>query len=110
MKLRELIVGILDSKKAKQINVIDISGISILADYFIICTGTSATHVKALADELEMRLEEAGIRRSHCEGYDSANWILADYGEVVVHIFKEDDRKFYNLERLWADGIVGLGI
>lgn len=101
----EKILGILEDKKAKDINVIDIQGISILADYFVICHGTSTTHIKALADELETKMEEAGYRYLHREGYNSARWILMDYGEVVVHIFHEEDRGFYNLERLWSDGV-----
>ena len=101
----EMISTILDDKKAKDVSVIDIRGISILADYFVICHGTSTTHIKALADELEMKMEKAGCRYLHREGYNSARWILMDYGEVVVHIFHEEDRNFYNLERLWSDGV-----
>jgi ribosome-associated protein len=100
------IVEILDSKKAKDINVISIESISILSDYFVICNGTSSTHIKTLADELEEKMEELGLRCIHKEGYNSARWILLDYGEVIVHIFHEEDRGFYNLERLWSDGVL----
>ncbi len=100
------IVEILDSKKAKDINVISIENISSLSDYFVICNGTSSTHIKTLSDELEEKMEELGLRCYHKEGYNSARWILLDYGEVVVHIFHEEDRGFYNLERLWADGVL----
>lgn len=100
------IVEILDSKKAKDINVISIENISSLSDYFVICNGTSSTHIKTLADELEEKMEELGLRCYHKEGYNSARWILLDYGDVVVHIFHEEDRGFYNLERLWADGVL----
>lgn len=99
-------VEILDSKKARDIDVIDISGISVLADYFIICSGTSSTHIKALADELEEKMSEAGYQCLRKEGYDSAGWILLDYGDIVVHIFREEERGFYKLERLWSDGIL----
>lgn len=105
-ELTERIVEILEGKKAKDIDIINIENISILADYFIVCNGTSTTHIKTLADELEIKMEEQGYRCLHKEGYDSARWILLDYGQVVVHIFNEEDRKFYNLERLWSDGII----
>jgi len=101
----EKIVEILEGKKAKDVSAIDIKGVSILADYFVICSGTSKTHIKTLADEVEMKMNEAGCKLLHREGYNSARWILLDYGDVVVHIFHEEDRQFYNLERLWADGI-----
>jgi len=105
-ELAEKIVSILEEKKAKDLNIIDIREISILADYFVICSGTSTTHIKTLADEVEEKMLEAGIELLHKEGYNSARWILLDYGEVVVHIFHEEDRQFYNLERLWADGVM----
>ncbi|MCX7745667.1 MAG: ribosome silencing factor [Clostridia bacterium] len=99
-------VSVLEEKKAKDISTIHIENVSILADYFVICSGTSVTHIKALADELDAKMEEIGFRYSHKEGYNSARWILMDYGDVVVHIFHEEDRNFYNLERLWSDGIM----
>ncbi|HHV30018.1 ribosome silencing factor [Acetivibrio mesophilus] len=100
------IVSILEEKKAKDLNTIDIREISILADYFIICSGTSTTHIKTLADEVEEKMEQAGIELIHKEGYNSARWILLDYGDIVIHIFHEEDRGFYNLERLWSDGVM----
>ncbi|NJD01417.1 MAG: ribosome silencing factor [Ruminiclostridium sp.] len=103
-KIVDKAVGILEDKKARDIEVIDISEVSTLADFFVICNGTSITHIKTLADELELKMAEAGYRYYHKEGYNSARWILMDFGEVVVHIFHEEDRSFYNLERLWSDG------
>jgi ribosome-associated protein len=100
------IEGILDEKKAKDISTISIKEISILADYFVICSGTSIPHIKSLADEVEDRMEKENIMLLHKEGYNSARWILMDYGSVVIHIFHEEDRDFYNLERLWADGVM----
>ena len=100
------IEGILDEKKAKDISIISIKEISILADYFVICSGTSVPHIKSLADEVEERMEKENVKILHKEGYNSARWILLDYGSVVIHIFHEEDRDFYNLERLWADGIM----
>jgi len=103
-KIADTAYGILEEKKARDIEIIDISEVSILADYFIICSGTSTTHIKAIADEVEFKMGEAGYNMIHREGYESARWILLDFGEVVIHIFHEEDRSFYNLERLWSDG------
>lgn len=102
----QIIVDILEGKKAKDISTINIEGISTLADYFVVCSGTSSTHIRSLADELEVKMEEAGYKILHKEGYDSARWILIDYGDVIVHIFHEEDRSFYKLERLWSDGLI----
>ena len=98
------IVKILDSKKALDIRVIGISDLTIIADYFVLATGTSNTQVKALADEVEYQLKRQDIMPNRIEGYNSSSWILVDYGNVVVHIFQKDTRDFYSLERLWADG------
>jgi len=103
-KIADKAYEILEDKKARNIEIIDISEVSILADYFIICSGTSTTHIKTLADELDFKMGEAGFNMIHKEGYESARWILLDFGELVVHIFHEEDRDFYNLERLWSDG------
>jgi ribosome-associated protein len=104
-QLSEKIVNILEDKKAIDIVVINIENVTVIADCFVICNGTSTTNIKALADELEKRLSlEDGIKLSRREGYNSARWILLDYGDVVVHIFHEEDRKFYDIERLWSDG------
>ena len=98
------IVKILDSKKALDIRVIGISDLTIIADYFVLATGTSNTQVKALADEVEYQLKRQDIMPNRIEGYNSSSWILVDYGNIVVHIFQKDTRDFYSLERLWADG------
>lgn len=91
-------------KKGLNIQVIEISDISVLADYMVIATGTSSTHVKALADEVEYKLDQAGISVSHIEGYRSNSWILLDYVDVIVNIFSDEAREFYDLDRLWQDG------
>lgn len=94
----------ISSKKGLNIKLIEIGDISSLADYMVISTGTSSTHVKAIADEVEYQLDEAGISVSHIEGYRSNSWILLDYVDVIVHIFSDEAREFYDLERLWQDG------
>lgn len=94
----------ISSKKGLNIKLIEIGDISSLADYMVIATGTSSTHVKAIADEIEYQLDEAGISVSHIEGYRSNSWILLDYVDVIVHIFSDEAREFYDLERLWQDG------
>lgn len=104
--IAEKIVEILDGKKAKDIKSIDIGELTVIADYFVICSGTSTPHIKALADEVEEKMSELKVELLRKEGYNSARWILLDYNSVVVHIFHEEDREFYNLERLWADGII----
>ena len=94
----------ISSKKGLNIKLIEIGDISSLADYMVIATGTSSTHVKAIADEVEYQLDEAGISVSHIEGYRSNSWILLDYVDVIVHIFSDEAGEFYDLERLWQDG------
>ena len=96
------IVKALDDKKGNDIQVIKIEELTIVADYFVICTANSNTHVRALADEVEYQLEEAGIKPDHIEGR-ATGWVLLEYKGVVVHIFLEEARNYYNLERLWED-------
>ena len=96
------IVKALDDKKGNDIQIIKIEELTIVADYFVICTANSNTHVRALADEVEYQLEEAGIKADHIEGR-ATGWVLLEYHGVVVHIFLEESRNYYNLERLWED-------
>ena len=106
-RVADKMVGILEDKKAKDVMAISIENVSVLADYFVICNGTSTTHIRTLADEVEKSLEsEDGVKLLHREGYNSARWVLLDYGDVIVHIFHEEDRKFYDIERLWSDGVI----
>ena len=104
LELAKEIVKILDEKKALNLKVIGIKDISVIADYFVFTTGTSSTHVKSLADEVEFKLKQFGISQEHVDGYRSNSWILLDFGNVMVHIFTADAREFYNLDRLWQDG------
>nr|WP_026073845.1 ribosome silencing factor [Acetivibrio cellulolyticus] len=104
--IAQKIAEILTDKKAKDVRSIDISEVTVIADYFVICSGTSTTHIKALADEVEQKMKEQNVEILRKEGYNSARWILLDFNFVVVHIFHEEDRAFYNLERLWSDGVM----
>lgn len=97
------IVKALDDKKANDIEVIKINELTIVADYFVIATANSNTHIRSLADEVEYQLEEAGIKLDHAEGR-ATGWVLLEFQGVVVHIFLEDARNYYNLEHLWEDG------
>ena len=99
----KIAVKALDEKKAFNIQVIDIGDLSILGDFLVIATGTSTTHVNALADEVEFKLSEKGLEPSHIEGRNTP-WVLLDYGDMMVHVFMKDARNFYALERLWSDG------
>ena len=95
----------LDSKKGKDLQVLRIDNITVMTDYFVICTGTSATHVKALADEVEYQItEQLATEPIHKDMNDGGKWLLLDYAGVMIHVFCEQSRDFYKLERLWADG------
>jgi len=93
----------LDEKKAKDVKVLKTAEQTVLADYFVICNGTSSTHIKALVDEVDKLLSEAGEPPIRREGLRSDIWVLMDFGSVIVHVFTDEARKFYNLERLWSD-------
>ena len=93
----------LDSKKGREIKVMEVTEITSLADYFVICTGTSSTQIKALADAVEEAMDKVDERPHHIEGHRGGQWTLMDYSCVVVHIFTEEAREFYSLERLWSD-------
>ena len=93
----------LDDKKARDIKVLATAEQTVLADYFVICNGTSSTHIKALVDEVDKQLSEAGEPPVRREGLRSDIWVLMDFGCVIVHVFTDDARKFYDLERLWSD-------
>lgn len=93
----------LDDKKAKDVLVLKTAEQTVIADYFVICNGSSAPHVKALVDEVDKQLSEAGEPPMRREGLRSDIWVLMDFGCVIVHIFTDEARQFYNLERLWSD-------
>lgn len=89
------------SKKASDIRVLDLTGVTSFTDHFIICSGSNPRQIQAIADEIGLKLKELGERPSSVEGYDQADWVLLDYGDFVIHIFSEKARTYYDLERLW---------
>ena len=98
------LVRSLDTHKASDIKVLNVTEVTSLADYFVVVGGGSSTQVRALADYAEFELGQQGVTPLRIEGYQTAQWILMDYGTVVVHVFKEETRQFYDLEHLWRDG------
>lgn len=94
----------LDDKKAKDIRILDISTISVLADYFLIASGSNKNQVQAMVDNVQEELHKLGFVPRQVEGYHTANWILLDYGDIIIHVFDEENRLFYDLERIWRDG------
>lgn len=105
-ELADIVVSLIQSKKGYDITILDLRDLSAVADYFIICSGDANVHVKAIADEIDKKLRKNGIKCYHKEGYNSLNWVLLDYFDVVVHIFRKESREFYNLEKLWGDAKV----
>ena len=103
-KMARLAVDALEDKKAEDITILDISEVSVLADYFIIAGGSNRNQVQAMADSAEDALGRAGYEPKQIEGYQSANWILLDYKDIIIHIFDRENRMFYDLERIWRDG------
>ncbi len=104
-ELAKIVCTALEDKKATDIKVIDISDVSVLADYFIIASGSNRNQVQAMVDSVQEDLfKKAGAEAKQVEGYQTANWILLDYGDIIVHVFDEENRLFYDLERIWRDG------
>lgn len=103
-EMAKLVCHALEEKKAEDIKIINIEEVSVLADYFIIASGTNRNQVQAMADNVEETLGKEGVNPKQIEGYQNANWVLLDYGDVIVHVFDEENRLFYDLERIWRDG------
>ncbi|MBR0303798.1 MAG: ribosome silencing factor [Clostridia bacterium] len=101
LEIAEFIVSVLDGKKAKNIRLLHVEKQTVIADYFIICSGNSRTQIKSLADEVEYRMTGEGLEPLHVEGGRGDSWILLDYGAVIVHVFGNDTREFYDLEKLY---------
>ncbi len=91
-------------KKGENTRIIDISEVSVIADYFIVTNGNNASQVQAIADNVEEKMLEAGLKLNQIEGYNTSSWILMDFSNIIVHVFSKEDRFFYDLERIWSDG------
>lgn len=103
-EMAKLVIQALEDKKAEDIKVIDISEVSVIADYFIIANGSNRSQIQALSDNVEETLGKAGYSVRQIEGYQNANWVLLDFNDVIIHIFDKENRLFYDLERIWRDG------
>lgn len=101
--LAEAIADVLDSKKGRDIKVLHVEDKTVIAEYFVVCTGNSSTQVKALSGEVEFRLEQRGVTPYGVEGRDNNSWIILDYSNVIVHVFSREAREFYNIEKLYED-------
>lgn len=102
--MARLAIQALEDKKAEDIKVIDISEVSVIADYFLIANGTNRSQIQAMSDNVEQTLGRAGYPLKQIEGYQNANWVLLDFNDVIIHIFDKENRLFYDLERIWRDG------
>ncbi len=100
----KLAIEALEDKKAEDIKIIDISQVSVIADYFIIAGGNNVSQIQALCDNVEEKLGRAGFLAKQKEGYESANWVLVDFGDIILHVFDKENRLLYDLERIWRDG------
>lgn len=103
-EIAKIVYKTLDEKKAIDVKIIDIRELSVIADYFMIAGANNDRQVKALADQVEEKLGKAGVSPKGIEGYQNANWILMDYGDVIIHIFNQEQRLFYDIERIWTNG------
>jgi len=103
-EMTKLAIKALEDRKGLDIRVIDISEVSTLGDYFIIASGTNRNQIQAMTDNVDQTLGKAGVPAKNIEGYDSAKWVLMDFGDIIVHIFDSENRLFYDLERIWKDG------
>ena len=103
LEMAKLAVSALDGKKAKDIRLLETKGVTVLADYFVVCTATSSAQMKTLSDEVERVLGEQGEPAIRREGYRNGGWVLVDFGCVVIHLFLREMREFYALEHLWSD-------
>ena len=109
LEIAEVIISALDFKKAQDIKLLHVEDRTVITDYFVVCTGTSRTQVRALADEADYKLEQLDVECLHTEGYDTGVWVLKDYGGVILHVFNAAARDFYKLEKLY-DGTTDVDI
>lgn len=103
-KMVKTVINAIEERKGEDISVIDISNVSVIADYFIIASGNNINQIQRIADEIEEKMHKEGFSLRQTEGYDTANWILMDFNDIIVHIFNKENRLFYDLERIWSDG------
>jgi len=102
-ELTQIVANAAGDKKAHDLLILDIRGLSVIADYFVLCNGQSNTQVQAIAEAVRQKMAQSGVPVKGVEGYDEAKWILLDFGDIIVHVFRQEEREFYNLERLWGD-------
>ena len=105
-QLTKRITDLIFNKKGYDVKILDLRNLTAMSDFFIICSADSDTQVKAIADEVDGKLRQDGIRSWHKEGYKALSWVLLDFVDVIVHIFKKDAREYYNLEKLWGDALI----
>ncbi|WP_035779821.1 ribosome silencing factor [Butyrivibrio sp. MC2013] len=105
LKMADLAIEALENTKAEEIKSIDISEVSVMSDVFILACGNSRTQIRALADHVDEALSKAGYQPKNIEGYDTCKWILMDYGDIIIHVFDNESRKYYDLDRIWRDGV-----
>ncbi|MCD8053917.1 MAG: ribosome silencing factor [Lachnospiraceae bacterium] len=103
-KMLKIAYDALDEKKASDVTVIDIAGVSTIADYYVITNGENPSHVQALVENVQEKMYKSGYACRSLEGFKAANWVLMDYGDIVVNVFSRDDRRWFDLERIWRDG------
>ena len=103
IQLAKKITNLIFEKKGYDVKILDLRKLTTMTDYFVICSADSDTQVKAIADEVDKNLRDEGIKNWHKEGYQALNWVLIDYVDVIVHVFKKESREFYSLEKLWGD-------
>lgn len=93
----------LDDKMGQNIQVLDLRGLSNVAEFFVVASGNNVNHLRAMADEVEQKLFQAGVKMHHSEGYSGGTWILLDFGSILIHLFNKEERDFYGLEHVWSD-------
>ena len=103
VEIAQAIAEVLDSKKGRDVKIIHVEEQTVIAEYFVLCTGNSSTQVKALVGEVEYQLEKRGVKPYNIEGKDNNSWILMDYSNIIVHVFSREAREFYNLDKLYGD-------
>jgi ribosome-associated protein len=97
----KIVLDAIEDKKAEDVKVVDLTGLTLIADYFIICSGTSNTHIRSIVDGIIEKMKDQGVKDKRTEGYSQARWVLLDYGDIVIHVFAPEEREYYDIESLW---------